>query len=510
MQQAAGDTRKLGIALERVIGASNERMAWPAIDIEETPFLSSLRKVEVAQHRQAQLAIAPYLVSIFDNRSRQFDLDSGADLFWRPGGQFQLSATLNPDFAQVESDELVVNFSAVETFFSDKRPFFTENQSVFDLPFGSADGVGRLLYTRRVGASADDGAGSADVAGALKLNGRLGGFSYGMFYADESGDAGRDFLAARIDRGGDRGGWGGMAMRVQRPFLHRVAEVYAVDPRLRPRDDLIIAATALTSRIEQDGEISRDFGAQLQVDHEIDDAWRQQLYLLNVGANLELNDFGFIERNDLNLARYELARKITPLPDSSDWAWHRWRFVATAEHNEAGLRLRDSLTIGRYSERPDGRVHSWELRTSSAGHDDLITRGNGIVRLPQAYSAQYEYYRPRPSEGRIAFYGTASYGSDGFGGFGKGKYRIYLDPVYHVSDSLRVFLSLQAEHNNDALLWRENRAAGFQLATHGVDLLSLSAGLTCVGRPPELRIRLEAIGLDVSVRAGGADGWRPP
>ncbi|MDC2890265.1 DUF5916 domain-containing protein [Psychrosphaera algicola] len=35
----------------------------------------------------------------------------------------QISATLNPDFGQVESDELVVNFSAIESFFTEKRPF---------------------------------------------------------------------------------------------------------------------------------------------------------------------------------------------------------------------------------------------------------------------------------------------------------------------------------------------------------------------------------------------------
>ncbi len=89
------------------------------------------------------------------------EFDGGADLFWKPNGQFQLSATLNPDFGQVESDQLVVNFGAVETFFSDTRPFFTENQGFFDVPFGSINNNSRLLYTRRVGGNADDGSGAS-------------------------------------------------------------------------------------------------------------------------------------------------------------------------------------------------------------------------------------------------------------------------------------------------------------------------------------------------------------
>ncbi|NJR13828.1 MAG: molybdopterin-dependent oxidoreductase [Phyllobacteriaceae bacterium] len=52
--------------------------------------------------------------------ARETHLDAGLDLFWKPNGRFQLSATLNPDFGQVESDAIVVNFGAIETFFGDK------------------------------------------------------------------------------------------------------------------------------------------------------------------------------------------------------------------------------------------------------------------------------------------------------------------------------------------------------------------------------------------------------
>ena len=61
----------------------------------------------------------------------------------------------------MESDELVVDFSAIETVFTDKRPFFTENQGIFDL---RTPANGQLVYTRRIGAAPDDGsAGSSDI-----------------------------------------------------------------------------------------------------------------------------------------------------------------------------------------------------------------------------------------------------------------------------------------------------------------------------------------------------------
>ncbi len=61
------------------------------------------------------------------------------------------------------------------------------------MPFASLGGAQQLIYTRCVGAPADDGSGSGDVAAAVKINGSAGGFRYGVFVATEGNSAGRDF-----------------------------------------------------------------------------------------------------------------------------------------------------------------------------------------------------------------------------------------------------------------------------------------------------------------------------
>jgi hypothetical protein len=55
----------------------------------------------------------------------------GADLKYLLTSSFILSATVNPDFGQVEVDPAVVNLSAYETFFPEQRPFFVEGADVF-------------------------------------------------------------------------------------------------------------------------------------------------------------------------------------------------------------------------------------------------------------------------------------------------------------------------------------------------------------------------------------------
>jgi len=60
---------------------------------------------------------------------------------------FTADFTINPDFGQVESDPSVMNLTAFETFYEEKRPFFLEGKNIFRFELGDAN----LFYTRRIG-----------------------------------------------------------------------------------------------------------------------------------------------------------------------------------------------------------------------------------------------------------------------------------------------------------------------------------------------------------------------
>src|SRR5205823_12484435 len=81
---------------------------------------------------------------------------TGLDLKARVSSSMTLDVTINPDFGQAEVDPAVVNLSAFETFFEEKRPFFVEGAGYFG--FGSLNcffcsNVSSLgmFYTRRIG-----------------------------------------------------------------------------------------------------------------------------------------------------------------------------------------------------------------------------------------------------------------------------------------------------------------------------------------------------------------------
>lgn len=499
MQKAQGDTRTIALSLDRVMGATGERVSWPGISYTEQRFLSVLEKIQVPVFSQSLLAVTPYVVGLHDAVDGSSDFDAGGDVFWKPNGQFQLSATINPDFGQVESDQLVVNFGAIESFFSDRRPFFTENQSFFDVPFGSLGGVNRLMYTRRVGGPTDDGSGSGDVTAAAKVNGSAGAINYGVFAATEADAVGRDFFAARATRDFDNQGIGAMMTRVDRPFLDREATVYEFDHRWSPTPKWNVRSTVVASDVDQAGINVRDSGGQVQIDYDAGNGWRQQLFALHLGSDLQLNDFGFLERNDFNYARYEIARRITDLPATSPFSSHNWRYAVSRRSNDHGVHIADAWAVSRTSERRDGGNQLVEVAGWTPGHDDLITRGNGVVRVPAKLFMYAERFRPR--KGQWEWFGNARYAAEGLGGTGKGALSVSIRPTFHVSDSLSVFSDIEVSHNPDWLLWR----GGNLLGTFRSDAVFLNAGLAWMIDPrQELRVRLEAIGLDARVR----QAWR--
>jgi hypothetical protein len=60
---------------------------------------------------------------------------------------FTLDATINPDFGQVEADPSVMNLTAFETFYEEKRPFFLEGKNILEFNLGGD----MLFYSRRIG-----------------------------------------------------------------------------------------------------------------------------------------------------------------------------------------------------------------------------------------------------------------------------------------------------------------------------------------------------------------------
>jgi len=153
-----------------------------------------------------RLEALPYVVSRAEYVERgpnpfrsdeEYGVDAGLDLKYRVTSNLTLDATINPDFGQVELDPAVVNLTAFETFYGEKRPFFVEGSEIFR--FGD-DGANNVFYSRRIGRRPSiappyaerDVPESTRILGAAKLSGRTAnGWSVGFLNAVTHREMGR-------------------------------------------------------------------------------------------------------------------------------------------------------------------------------------------------------------------------------------------------------------------------------------------------------------------------------
>jgi hypothetical protein len=188
-----------GLNITRWIPSREESLYWVVIPASQSGYasrfgeLTGLSGVRPVRRIEAM----PYVSTGATLRSgvdpadpftdaREGAVRAGADLKVGLGSNLTLDATVNPDFGQVEADPAEVNLGVFETFFGEKRPFFTEGSQLL------SGGGNSYFYSRRIGA-APRGAASGDfvrrpddstILGAAKLTGRLpSGLSVGLLGA---------------------------------------------------------------------------------------------------------------------------------------------------------------------------------------------------------------------------------------------------------------------------------------------------------------------------------------
>jgi hypothetical protein len=498
MRKGVDGKRTMGIYLDRVVGSTGERLAWPAASFTLPRFMSDFEQVTVPVYSQSMLAITPYAVGTYDNVAGKQHFDGGADIVWKPNGQTQLTATINPDFGQVESDDLVVNFGANETFFSDKRPFFTENQGIFD--FSTPSDFSQLLYTRRVGGLADDGSGPGDITAAVKLNGSLGAYKYGLFAAEEADDIGRSFRALRVVRDYDKQNVGLMVTQVDHPYLDRDATVIGIDHNWRPTEKWNIQTRLIGSSIDQAGSTTRGNGATVWADYNFGNGWRSQWLAMHFGADLQINDFGYLSRANLNYGHWQVARRRTDLPATSSYASHEWRWRISGTDNDQGLTLQRQFRAMLQNTLRDGGNEYMQVNVNSAGYDDRILRGNGILRTPAYFNTFYE--RNMSRKGNWELYGNLGLSSGGIGpDHRQVGYNAQIKPTYFISDAFNVFVLGYVESTPNWMVWQQDNLLG----TFDERALEIDAGVNwTIGDRQELRVKMQAIGLDAKLK----QAWR--
>lgn len=423
----AGKERRLGLYVVRRVGHLHERWAWPPLPFNSPRFMSDMQPVTADEvDPRQQYNIYPFASITHDRIDNKTRLQFGADLFWRPSTNFQLTGTLNPDFGGVESDDVVINLTATETFFPEKRLFFLEGQQIFvaspraDVRRGGVGSTGSpytMVNTRRIGGkprepqleagvtlSQRDLIEPVDLLGAVKLTGQVGRTRYGVMAALEDDvtfeavpavgaeqklrNAGSDYGIARVlwednTRGSYRA-LGLLSTAVLNPMGDALAQ--GIDWHYLTADGKWkIDGQAFTSDV--DGA-QRGYGGFLDLEYTFRRGVQQRLGFEYLDRNIDLNDLGFLERND----EYRLRTAHTRTNSNISWARNNQFDVrGFLQQNLDGLFTNGGIFLS-------DRVTLFNLGTVTARlnffmkhFDDLNSFGNGAYRVQERVDTGIEY-----------------------------------------------------------------------------------------------------------------------
>ena len=198
-----------GVNFFRMVQREREMSMWSYFAQTDRGYASffghALGMADLPQPRRLELL--PYAAGVeertaagspenpFNDGSRELGR-VGLDASFGLTSNLTLNAAVNPDFGQVEADPALVNLTAYESYFEERRPFFVEGAGIFDFGRGGSIRIGGsdFFYSRRIGrapqGSADARGGFVDsptnstIIGAAKLSGRTAsGWSVGLLEA---------------------------------------------------------------------------------------------------------------------------------------------------------------------------------------------------------------------------------------------------------------------------------------------------------------------------------------
>ncbi len=165
-------TQTWGFDVERVNRRKSEVTVWKQLTqagvvtrMSDLGHIVGIHGIETGKNFE----IAPYLVggaagAANADIARQFG--TGVDVQYNLTSALKANVTVNPDFAQVEADQLEINLTRFPTRFPEKRPFFVEGNSFFETPYN-------LMFSRRIGSR-------GNILWGSKLTGKIGNHSIGV------------------------------------------------------------------------------------------------------------------------------------------------------------------------------------------------------------------------------------------------------------------------------------------------------------------------------------------
>lgn len=517
-----------GLLIVRDVARTGARISWPLYYRDRNGYVSQSGEIGGIRGigQPSRLEIAPYVVTKNETRpsSGSYEhpqsVSAGADIKYGISSNLTLNATINPDFGQVEADPSVLNLSAFEQFFEERRPFFLEGSGIFTFNTACGDidtGCTGLFYSRRVGRSPQLSGLYGDnrsplnttILGASKLTGRVGkGMSLAFLDAvtqREVGTEGRtiepftNYAVARLqqDLRDGQTGIGVMVTGINRnlddeteSFLRRSAYTGGLDLRHRFFNRnyelrAYVAASQVNGTADAIASTQRDGVHRYQRpddDLELDvtltslsgnaqrlsvskfggGITRFQSVLQRFSPGFETNDLGFQARADEQMFRNWFSLNFNK--PNNVWQRAFFNFNTQQRWSTENLPTANSLNTNWHVQFKNffwGHVGG-SVNNFATSYSDRVARGGPAVRNSQ----NFDVFAGVESDNRKSYTGRMFAGT--FRGEEGNSNGWWIEPhgAFTLGSQLSLSLGANYSHNTNDAQWRANFGVAGVDTTH--------------------------------------------
>jgi len=507
MNQPKGNKRKIKYSVARYRAKEQIWVASSGSTASRPDFFEKLDSLEIANYTKSRLNFFPYVSSNQNSITKFNDNKIGAEIFYNSGTGTQINATFNPDFGQAESDDVVINFSAQETFYSEKRAFFNENQSLFNINNYDRYSV---MNTRRIGSAPsydceeendsveceDVKKNYSDIDYAIRYTQKKGKTELGFFTAqehDESFSIGRNFYAirSRTDFGNKTLGY--MMTHVDDDFNNSTATVNVIDYVSVKSDQLTYFTDLLFSEKNDDSK----FGYRSQFNFQPSNFSFISGSVLYFDKDFQLNDFGYLRRADWIHVGLGGGSKKIDFQENSAIDQFEFGFDLNYDSDTGGnsnpLRFDNKNAIIF----KDTSKLKFEFGIKTSGKNTTITRKNPdfpFVKIKKKKNITLDFeainYKFWTYDWRISFEQGDKYNSWDSNGYKREFYKIA--GSYFPNDNLKINLQYRVRKENEWLIWSEDNKFGLYDSQQD----TVSVGLNWFsGNKHEVRLKSQFVAL---------------
>jgi len=436
--------------------------------------LPKSRRIEIMPYVSGKFnTFKPEPNNPFADKGRNWAGNVGLDAKIGLTSNFTVDLTVNPDFGQVESDPSVMNLSAFETFYDEKRTFFLEGKNIFSFDFDNSS----LFYSRRIGHTPSFHPALTDnefmkypdntsILGAVKVSGKTAkGLSIGILQSlTASSDARVDSLGkrkninvepltnysvVRVQQDFKKGNTvlGGIFTSTNRfintpqlELLNRNAYTGGIDFLHQWHDkeyflDAKLVASSITGSSEAMTNLQQSsaryyqrpdiqnvhidtisnrlsgYGGDVKIGKGSKGLWRYSTELIWRSPGLDLNDMGFMQMADI----IKQKNSVYCFVNKQVSLFRTYNFTLSETNNwDFALRyLSSNANLSAYFEF----LNKWAVSTSASyttqALDTRILRGGNAMLLPSIWY-QSLYARTDPSA-KLCFELNTELSTSGFG-----------------------------------------------------------------------------------------------